>query len=66
MDTNETLRADGVMQGIEYHLFETNQMEQEKMEENPQSSETDKYNENISRLTALAHIPVVKSYDLQM
>ena len=61
MDTNETLRADGVMQGIEYHLFETNQMEQEKMEENPQSSETDKYNENISRLTALVHIPVVKS-----
>ena len=66
MDTNETLRADGVVQGIEYHLFETNQMEQEKMEENPQSSETDKCNENISRLTALVHIPVVKSYDLQM
>ena len=41
-------------------------MKQEKMEEieNPQGSETDKYNENISRLTALIEIPVVKSLRL--
>ena len=53
VDTKETLPADGSVQGIEYHLFETNQMEQEETQEieNLQSSETDKYNENISRLT---------------
>ena len=63
MDTKETLRADGPVQGLEYHLFEINQMEQEKMEEieNHQSSETDKYKENISRLTAPINMPVVKS-----
>ena len=32
--------------------------------ENPQGSETDKYNENISRLTALIDIPLVKSLRL--
>ena len=66
MDTKETLRVDGLVQGPEYHLFETSQMEQEKMEkiENPQGSETDKYNENISRLTALIDIPLIKSLRL--
>ena len=66
MDTKETLLADGPVQELEYHFFETNQMEQGKMEEieNPQSSETDKYNENISRLTALIDIPLVKSLRL--
>ena len=66
MDTKETLRVDGPVQGPEYHLFETNQMEQEKMEkiENPQGSETDKYNENISRLTFLIDMPLVKSLRL--
>ena len=46
MDTKETLGADGPEQGLEHHLFGTNQMEQEKMEEieSPQSSEADKYN----------------------
>ena len=55
VDFKETLCADGPVLGLKYHLFETNQMEQEKMEEieNPQVSETNKYNENISRLTAL-------------
>ena len=38
-------------------------MDQEKMEEteSAQSSETDKYNENISSLTAVIDISVVKS-----
>ena len=46
VDTKETLGADGPVQGLEHHLFGTNQMEQEKMEEieSSQSSETDKYN----------------------
>ena len=67
VDTKETLRADGPVQGFEYHLFETKQMEQETMKEieNPQGSETGKYNENISRLTALIDKPVVKSLRLE-
>ena len=62
----KALRADGPVQRVEYHLFVTKQMEQEKMEkiENLQSSGTDKYNENISKLTALIDIPVVKSLRL--
>ena len=49
MNTKETLGADVPVQGLEHRLFGTNQMEQEKMEEieNPQSSETDKYNKHF-------------------
>ena len=63
MDTKETFGADGPVQGLEHRLFATNQMEQEKMEEieSLQSSETDKYNWNISRMTGLIDIPVVKN-----
>ena len=63
MDTKETLSAYGAVQGLEYHLFETNQMEQEKMEkiESPESSETANYNENIFMLTALTDTSAVNS-----
>ena len=63
MDTKETLSAYGAVQGLEDHLFETNQMEQEKMEEieSLESSETANYNENIFMLTALTDTVAVKS-----